>query len=396
MSDVIVVTGMHRSGTSLVASLLQEVGVHMGEELLGPYQGNRQGHFEDVDFLHFHQQLLNRLGQPTYIPDTTTLDQLTEQEKRQASLLCQQRAHRPIWGWKDPRTTLFLNFWQQQLPQARYLLIYRHPLDVILSLIRRGTDLIMILNPLRGLESWHLYNQRLLAFYQQHQARCFLVHIQGFTHQVDQALAQISHKLKLSLSLEQATTRYQATDIHHTIMPNDDILAPLMAKTSALYRQLEAHADLPAPIQEPAVWPVLSNVMAIMTPKTATPETAVHSALLYFVLQTIDPQVMSVDNEQYWVQRLDKQQASLTQLDKHIAHISSLQKKWRTLAQTRAVQIKQHQAFIQAQQKEIEKWQTQVEELEKTLHSIYQTRTWQWARRFWAFKASLKKRVRLL
>lgn len=47
----IVVAGMHRSGTSLVASLCADAGVDMGARLLGPGPGNPRGHYEDLDVL---------------------------------------------------------------------------------------------------------------------------------------------------------------------------------------------------------------------------------------------------------------------------------------------------------------------------------------------------------
>ena len=38
--SVFIVTGMHRSGTSLTASLFQKVGVDIGKKLVGPADGN--------------------------------------------------------------------------------------------------------------------------------------------------------------------------------------------------------------------------------------------------------------------------------------------------------------------------------------------------------------------
>src|SRR5687767_11000665 len=54
----IVLTGMHRSGTSLVARLFIEAGVDLGRELLGTGEHNRAGHFEDQAFLSFHERVL--------------------------------------------------------------------------------------------------------------------------------------------------------------------------------------------------------------------------------------------------------------------------------------------------------------------------------------------------
>ena len=57
-TTVLVITGMHRSGTSLIAAILREAGVHLGDQLIGADTGNIRGHFEDVDFVQFHQTVL--------------------------------------------------------------------------------------------------------------------------------------------------------------------------------------------------------------------------------------------------------------------------------------------------------------------------------------------------
>jgi len=46
----LVITGMHRSGTSLVASLFAGAGVNVGTRLIGASRGNDRGHWEDLDF----------------------------------------------------------------------------------------------------------------------------------------------------------------------------------------------------------------------------------------------------------------------------------------------------------------------------------------------------------
>jgi hypothetical protein len=54
----LIICGMHRSGTSFVASLVAGAGVHLGDELLESSPGNPRGHFEDVGILDFHRTVL--------------------------------------------------------------------------------------------------------------------------------------------------------------------------------------------------------------------------------------------------------------------------------------------------------------------------------------------------
>jgi hypothetical protein len=54
----LIICGMHRSGTSFVASLVAGAGVHLGDTLLESSPGNPRGHFEDVGILDFHRTVL--------------------------------------------------------------------------------------------------------------------------------------------------------------------------------------------------------------------------------------------------------------------------------------------------------------------------------------------------
>lgn len=175
MPSVLCIIGMHRSGTSLVSSLLQSGGLDIGQRLLGARAGNVKGHFEDLDFIRFHIQVLRSLRLP---PSGYTLERSLPIRGRhvlQARTLIDERRRRRVpWGWKDPRTTLFLDFWQQMLPEARFLLLYRYPWDVVDSMLRRGDDEIRA-NPDSALRIWIHYNRLLLDFHDRFPERCLCV-----------------------------------------------------------------------------------------------------------------------------------------------------------------------------------------------------------------------------
>lgn len=160
---VVVITGMHRSGTSLTTSLLQSAGMFIGDRLLGNNLSNPRGHFEDLDFVEFHQQLLQAQG----LSDEGWMDNrgkaIPQKYFTRAQNLIARRKHRCIWGWKDPRTTLFLNFWSQLLPNAKYVFVYRSPWEVVDSLYRRG-DRIFQTDPALAIQTWINYNQKILHF----------------------------------------------------------------------------------------------------------------------------------------------------------------------------------------------------------------------------------------
>ncbi|GCL34679.1 putative glycosyl transferase [Planktothrix agardhii CCAP 1459/11A] len=199
-TTVLVITGMHRSGTSLIAAILREAGVHLGDQLIGADTGNIRGHFEDVDFVQFHQTVLRSQNldidgwmiQPNkhILPEYVTV----------AKTLIARKSQRFLWGWKDPRTTLFLNFWQTLIPQAKFIFVYRSPWEVVDSLYRRGTDELIQNQPQIAVETWIEYNQKILEFYRQNSSNCVLLNLNKFIKNPEKLIIKINQKFNLKLS----------------------------------------------------------------------------------------------------------------------------------------------------------------------------------------------------
>ena len=178
--QVFLISGMHRSGTSLTASLLQKVGVNIGKKLVGPEYGNIKGHFENIDFVKFHQEILRSQN----IDDlgSNLLDEqeivIGEKEKKKGrQLIKKHQKGNALWGWKDPRNTLFLDLWLELLPQANFIFIFRSPWEVVDSLYRRGTDENLVESPEVAVKMWQLYNRRILNFYQKFPQQCSIANV---------------------------------------------------------------------------------------------------------------------------------------------------------------------------------------------------------------------------
>jgi hypothetical protein len=77
---VLIITGMHRSTTSLVTQWLQRCGLFIGERLIGSEPGNIQGQVEDFDFIKMHDRLLKKRNSSTAGLVHRPLRQLTCEE----------------------------------------------------------------------------------------------------------------------------------------------------------------------------------------------------------------------------------------------------------------------------------------------------------------------------
>ncbi|WP_013323095.1 sulfotransferase [Gloeothece verrucosa] len=205
---ILIITGMHRSGTSLTASLLQSAGLDIGNILTEVAQGNIKGHFESQAFLKYHQTVLESVG---ITPDGwTTQKNIYPPEyyvEKAKELVATQASAISPWGWKDPRTTLFLNFWCELLPAAKFLFLYRSPWEVVDSLYRRGSsnDKIFHHNPELALKVWMNYNQQILEFIQKNPEKSLLIHIDKVTENPEELTAKIVKDWEMPLNSPDCT-----------------------------------------------------------------------------------------------------------------------------------------------------------------------------------------------
>lgn len=167
-----IVTGMHRSGTSLTASILAASGIHLGSRLLGPGLGNPRGHFEDLDFQELQGRGLEAWGiREAGFTCQPAIRFPAGLRGRAEALAAERRAAGRPWGWKDPRTVLFLEDWNEILPAAFHVVVFRRPWEVVDSLFRRG-DGVFAMNPPFAIAVWLHANTLLLDFLRRFPDRC--------------------------------------------------------------------------------------------------------------------------------------------------------------------------------------------------------------------------------
>lgn len=171
----LVIAGMHRSGTSLLASLFAAAGVSLGTRLIGASRGNDRGHWEDLDFYEFHARALRANGaDPDGFTCVAAPPVPAALVDAAAALVEAKASAGGPWGWKDPRTVLFLDFWADLLPTAGFVLVFRSPWEVADSLFRRG-DAIFAANPAFAPRIWLHYNRQIVDFHRRHPERSVLV-----------------------------------------------------------------------------------------------------------------------------------------------------------------------------------------------------------------------------
>lgn len=138
MADAVFILGLPRSGAGTAAALAQRVGLHLGDQLLGPRKGFPRGLFEDRRLVDINRELLAGLDQSGSLAfplasgwDATPAGQLAR--FRAADLLA-ELAVGGSFGLKDPRLIATLPLWQAEAAaqghRLRHVIAVRDPLDL--------------------------------------------------------------------------------------------------------------------------------------------------------------------------------------------------------------------------------------------------------------------------
>jgi len=140
---IIIVLGMHRSGTSVITRGLSALGVGIGDNLVPAAYDNPTGFWEDKDIVAFNDRLLHLLGYSyeslALVPDNLNSDPRLEPLKLEAINLLKNKIDRIcLWAVKDPRMCRLLSFWKPIFSHvgvnAEYVIAVRNPLSTAKSL----------------------------------------------------------------------------------------------------------------------------------------------------------------------------------------------------------------------------------------------------------------------
>jgi len=248
------ITGHGRSGTSLIAAMLQSGGLQIGSRLMGPHEGNVRGHFEDMDFYEFHVAVLGAqaLGSEGFVlqPTVPVPGQFVPAAR---ALVEARRVVGQPWGWKDPRSTLFLDFWRDLVPEARFLLLFRAPWEVVDSLFRRG-DPVFHQKPSHAIKVWLNYNRAVIDFYDRFPEQCLLVESHAAAvapHRLTEAIAaKFGDHFGTPMNLFDKALFLDDTTLHQR-----SVMGHFFPEALEMYAELRKRASLVHGVVDAAVLP---------------------------------------------------------------------------------------------------------------------------------------------
>lgn len=175
LSNPVIIIGMHRSGTSLVAGLLHILGVYVDPELSQqdnaeilsvPSSIARQnGYGEATSFRLLNEEIMAQSGAnwDNVLPFMAVRDQLIYAQRSVEAIV--RASHSTLkqdylsslpenysghWGWKDPRNSLTLPYWLEVFPSAYLLHVTREVEGVVKSLMTRAQAQSQEVKTVRG------------------------------------------------------------------------------------------------------------------------------------------------------------------------------------------------------------------------------------------------------
>ncbi len=126
---IYIVLGMHKSGTTLLSTMLHKSGINMGEGFsVGTYDTGNQ--YERDEVYQLNLKLLGSKDDQTLklkAPANWMLSVSEKNEMQEVVDCCEEKYEGIDWGAKEPRTCLTYKLWQEVLPKHKVIGIFRRP-----------------------------------------------------------------------------------------------------------------------------------------------------------------------------------------------------------------------------------------------------------------------------
>jgi GT2 family glycosyltransferase/glycosyltransferase involved in cell wall biosynthesis len=226
----------------MLTRLLHACGLYLGpkNELMPAQADNPDGFWEHLGFVAVNDELLNALGGAWDLPpkpgeDFT--DPRLDPVRMKARLLIERFDSAKLWGWKDPRNSLTMPFWQDLLHGMKTLIMVRNPLEVAHSMKERnGTSYSF------GLRLWEIYNRRLIEAASKQER--LVTHYDLFFENAEVELRRIAHFTGLPDSEVQKAAALVTKRRRHTHFTIEHLIdARVSPEVIDVYRALIAEAS---------------------------------------------------------------------------------------------------------------------------------------------------------
>ncbi|MBU9411741.1 sulfotransferase family protein [Burkholderia multivorans] len=268
---LIVVLGMHRSGTSVLTRAMETLGADLGSSLMPPAAGNNdKGFFEDIDINRINIEVMHTAGYDwdsmTSI-DLSSIDshRLDELRVKAASILRAKCSGR-IFALKDPRIARLSAFWQPIFAALQSRVVYaiavRNPISVAHSLSKRDgfadekSHILWLAHTVDALEATTGSTRTLVSY-------------DTLLNAPRQELKRISSELELPViesRIDAFEQEFLDEDLRHTRFLAEDLelLHSLPRQVKTLFASLDESVRNRLPLNNPALIKALESARAYL------------------------------------------------------------------------------------------------------------------------------------
>lgn len=148
----IIIVGMHRSGTTMITKMLENLGLFVGAE---KEINNEALFFWNINNwifdLHtataekpYNLRYKNPACEKVIIESLEHFIQSNKKKQYLGNYTSNYKSIKELdfpYGWKDPKNTYTIDFWKHIFPNSKIIHIYRNPIDSVSSYIER--DLVL-------------------------------------------------------------------------------------------------------------------------------------------------------------------------------------------------------------------------------------------------------------
>ncbi len=274
---IYIVLGMHKSGTTLIARLLHEAGIHMGNFRVD------LGYDQDNTYERHEAQVLNRqllhgclvpsLGYLLRRHRQTAVNPAGYQRNQDSTALVrfgklQTVLQRPAtavplrqlvtnlngrladWGFKDPRTCLTYPAWRKVMGEHKLIIVFRSYTQLLRHYRVHPANLPLLF---RVLHAWTLHNRCLLGYAQQAAAPTLLLGYEALM-QSEAGLQRLAAFVERPLTDQRDPALYRHRETIAPLPVTARILRPFLpGNPETIYQQLQSlhHTHLPS-LTQPA------------------------------------------------------------------------------------------------------------------------------------------------
>lgn len=260
---VVVVLGMHRSGTSLLSNILHMLGVDMADETDQVSAKNAGGFWERPALVAIHDEILEAIGRPIGRPSHLLPFPAGwwRQKKVQAlkpRLIAYVREELAksgnLWGFKDPRTCRLLPLWWEVFReldlQPLYVHAVRSPAEAGNSMSKKNR--LRKLSSAGGELMWLTYNYDVLRYVTLEQPTVLVDYAEWFGDPTA-ATARLIDGLGIGMDLSdeealECVSNIVRGEYRHQIEGKDGLSAGFPV-AKMLYEAMTAHLPAPTPDQ---------------------------------------------------------------------------------------------------------------------------------------------------